>query len=227
MSRTDTTDLAARRIAARAWLAQEGGSCRVKLCGMFRDEDIVALNACRPHMAGFVCDFARSHRSVGAAELERLARRVDPGIWRVGVCVDLGLDQVEHNVVRGVDIVQLHGCEDDSYLADLRRRVDVGIVQAFRMRDATDVERALASAADMVLLDAGQGSGQTFDWSLVERVAARRPFILAGGLSPANVARAIEATHPWGVDMSSGIETNRHKDPHKMVAAVAAVRSAR
>ena len=78
----------------------------------------------------------------------------------------------------------------------------------------------------MVLLDAGRGSGETFDWRLIDGFSSRRPFILAGGLSPDNVAEAIRVLRPWGVDLSSGIETDLIKDPIKMAAAVAAVRSA-
>jgi phosphoribosylanthranilate isomerase len=75
-----------------------------------------------------------------------------------------------------------------------------------------------------VLLDNGQGTGETFDWSLVQEVC--RPFLLAGGLTPQNVTAAIEAVHPWGVDMSSGVETHGTKDPAKMRAAVEAARRA-
>ena len=216
-----------RRAASLGWLAQEGGPCRVKLCGMYRDEDIAALNACQPDLCGFIFAFPKSHRNVGRETIERLLPRVDERIYRVMVLVDQRWQVAAYyTALEGVDMLQLHGHEDNDYIAHLRTKFRGGIIQAFRMRGQADVERALASTADMVLLDAGQGSGETFDWSLVEGFGARRPFILAGGLAPGNVAEAIAATHPWGVDMSSGIETNRKKDPDKMAAAVAAVRSA-
>ena len=223
MSGVDRMYSEARREAARAWLLQEGGPSRVKLCGMFRAEDVAAVNACQPDMAGFITGFPKSHRNVEPPVLKQLAAQVDEHIYRVAVSVDLAFGRVAHNANNHVDIVQLHGNEDDTYLMGVRSRTNAGIIQAFRVREKADVERAKRSAADMVLLDAGQGSGQQFDWSLIEGID--RPFILAGGLTPENVAEAIGALHPWGVDLSSGIETDKLKDAHKMAAAVAAVRS--
>lgn len=220
----DAIEREARRAAARAWLHQEGGSCHVKLCGMYRDQDIDVLNACMPDMAGFVVDFPKSHRSVKPAEMGRLASRVDERIYTVSVTVDKPFGRVAYNAQRYVDIVQLHGNEDELYISGVRTRTHAGVIQAFRIRERADVERANRSSADMVLLDAGQGSGQQFDWSLIEGI--ERPFILAGGLTPENVAEAIRSLHPWGVDLSSGVETDRMKDPTKMAAAVVAVRSA-
>ena len=197
---------------------------RVKLCGMFRPEDIEAVNDIRPDYVGFVVDFPRSYRSVPAEELPALALRVAQGITRVGVFVDEPVEVVARLFAQGaIDVAQLHGHEDEAYIARLRAACAVPIVQAFRIREPSDVARAEASTANLVLLDNGQGTGETFDWSLVQQV--RRPFVLAGGLSASNVATAIEATHPWAVDMSSGIETGGLKDPAKMRAAVLAVRA--
>ena len=215
----------ARQAAARSWLLQEGGPCRIKLCGMCRTEDVAAANDLLPDMVGFITDVPKSHRNLSSGDMGRLAADVDERIHTVSVTVDLPFGRVGFNAERYVDFVQLHGHEDDTYVMGLRTRTDAGIIQAFRIRSAEDVERALHSPADMVLLDAGQGSGQTFDWSLVDGFGRRRPFILAGGLGPNNVAQAVRELHPWGVDMSSGIETNRRKDPAKMRDAVAAVRA--
>ena len=216
----------ARREAARTWLLREDGHCRIKLCGMYRSQDIAAVNEVLPDMMGFITSFPKSHRNVEPPELRQLAAQVDDAVFRVGVSVDLPFGRVAHNANHHVDIVQLHGNEDDLYIRGVRGRTRAGIIQAFRIRAKEDVERALASSADMVLLDAGQGSGTQFDWSLVEGFGDRRPFILAGGLTPENVGEAIRVLHPWGVDLSSGIETQGEKDSKKMAAAVAAVRSA-
>lgn len=223
MSGEDRMFAEARREAAQSWLLREDGPCRVKLCGMFRDEDIAAVNECLPEMMGFITSFPKSSRNVEPKELDRLAEMVDERIYRVGVSVNLPFSRVAHNANHHVDIVQLHGDEDETYIKGVRMRSYAGIIQAFRVRDKADVERAKRSSADMVLLDAGQGSGRQFDWSLIEDLG--RPFILAGGLTPENVAEAVSSLHPWGVDMSSGIETDGFKDPQKMAAAVAAVRS--
>jgi len=147
---------------------------------------------------------------------------VEPDIFTVGVSVDAPEASIGGN--ERFDVLQLHGHEDNDYILRLRLRTRVPIIQAVQARSKGDVERANRSVADMVLLDSGQGTGSSFDWSLLKDM--NRPFILAGGLTPENVAQTIGELHPWGVDMSSGIETARLKDPEKIRAAVAAVRSA-
>jgi phosphoribosylanthranilate isomerase len=222
----------ARVAAARVLLTAPHASTLVKLCGMHRPEDVAAANAAGPDLVGFVVDFPRSHRSVPVAVLPALTAGVAPAIARVGVFVDEAPAVVAGLVAsEAIDACQLHGHEDEAYLAGLRAELaragvaNAPVIQAFRVRERADVERAEASSADVILLDNGQGTGERFDWSLVTHVA--RPFILAGGLDPTNVTEAIVVTHPLGVDMSSGVETDGIKDEIKMRAAVAAVRSAR
>lgn len=219
-----------RQAQAREWLLSEAAASqpRVKLCGMFRDADVQAVADAHPDMCGFIVDFPKSHRSVTPSQLEGLGGKLlecEPAgapIWRVGVFVDMPLERLVAVVGSGaVDLVQLHGNEDAAFVEQLRNRTGVGIIQAFRIRSAADVAAAEESAADLILLDNGQGTGEGFDWSLVSSVG--RPFMLAGGLGPENVAQAISEVRPWGVDMSSGIESGRLKDPAKMAAAVAAV----
>ena len=201
---------------------------RVKLCGMFRDEDIDAVLASAPDMCGFIVDYPRSHRSVSPERLRELSGRLaGSGVTRVGVFVDADPHLIEGLVADGtLDAVQLHGHEGEDYVRALASRLAgrAAVIQAFRVRGAEDVARAESSPADLVLLDGGRGEGKAFDWSLVRSV--RRDFLLAGGLGPDNVAEAIRAVRPWGVDMSSDIETDKRKDPEKMAAAVAAVRGA-
>lgn len=215
-------DLRARELLSSAPAPDD--PCHVKLCGMSRTEDVEAANACRPDLVGFVVDFPRSHRNVPVEGLSSLVAELDSSIPAVGVFVDEPVGRVVDAVAAGLNVVQLHGDEDEAYLVRLREALPQGtpVIQAFRIRTAADVERANASTADLVLLDAGQGSGQAFDWALLAH--ATRPYLLAGGLGPDNVALAIRGLRPWGVDMSSGIETDRRKDPDKMAAAVAAVR---
>ena len=196
---------------------------RVKLCGMTRVEDIMAVNEARPDYVGFVVDVPKSRRSVSCHEFEQLAALVAPGIRRVGVFVDEPVEVIARLYEAGIlDYAQLHGHEDEDYIMGLRQLCPVGILQAFVVRSVADVERAQRSTANMVLLDNGRGTGRTFEWELVRQL--RRPFFLAGGLDPHNVARAIADVRPWGVDMSTGIETDGLKDPAKIQAAVAAVR---
>ena len=196
---------------------------RIKLCGMFREADILGVNAVLPDYVGFVIDFPKSKRSLTREQAAELSSQVAEGIIRVGVFVDEPIEYVAELFDAGtIDVAQLHGHEDEGYIGRLREVSDVRICQAFQVRDTTAIERARMSSADMVLVDAGQGTGHAFDWSLLKGID--RDFILAGGLSPDNVEAAIEQVRPWGVDMSSGIETDGVKDPEKMRAAVAAVR---
>lgn len=209
---------------AHELLATSGDALRVKLCGMSRDEDIVAVNDAGPDLCGFVINFPRSPRSVSPESLGQLVGELDETILAVGVFVDQPtafVAQVAHDLV---DVVQLHGSERNSYIARLRTLTDVPIIQAFRVRTNADVMRANASFADLVLLDNGWGTGRPFDWSLIGGV--RCPFMLAGGLTADNVAGAIRSLSPWGVDMSSGIETDGRKDSQKIKAATQAARGA-
>lgn len=209
---------------AHELLATSGDALRVKLCGMSRDEDIAAVNDAEPDLCGFVINFPRSPRSVSPESLGRLVGELDETILAVGVFVDQPtafVAQVAHDLV---DVVQLHGSERNSYIARLRTLTDAPIIQAFRVRTNADVMRANASFADLVLLDNGWGTGRPFDWSLIGGV--RCPFMLAGGLTADNVAGAIRSLSPWGVDMSSGIETDGRKDSQKIKAATQAARGA-
>ncbi|WP_207302632.1 phosphoribosylanthranilate isomerase [Olsenella sp. Marseille-P4559] len=200
------------------------GATKIKLCGMFRPEDIAAVNAARPDFCGFVVDCPRSKRNVSPERAAGLASGLDRGIQAVGVFVDEPVDVVARLAKSSLSVIQLHGHEDEEYIRKLRSLVDVPIWKAFKVGGAEDLAAAKKSAADRVLLDSGAGSGKTFDWTLL--ADAGRPYVLAGGLGPENVASAVERLHPWAVDMSSGIETDGVKDSAKMRAAVAAVRSA-
>ena len=184
---------------------------KVKLCGLSRESDIAAVNKLKPDLVGFV--FAKkSKRYVSPEQAEHLKSLLAPGILAAGVFVNEPVEAVAELLDRGViDVAQLHGSEDDDYIARLRALTGKPIFPAIE-----------SCAADLVLLDSGAGTGKTFDWSLVRSV--QRPYFLAGGLDPDNIADAIAALHPYGVDVSSGIETDGVKDESKMAAFVAAAR---
>jgi phosphoribosylanthranilate isomerase len=114
-----------------------------------------------------------------------------------------------------IDIAQLHGAEAEDYIRELRKLIgNKPVIKAFRIASKEDVRAANESTADLVLADAGAGEGKTFDWSLLSEM--KRPYLLAGGLGPENVEEAIQEIRPYGVDVSSGIETDGIKDPEKM-----------
>ena len=195
---------------------------KIKMCGLSRPCDIAAANAIRPEYIGFVF-YPKSKRNVTPEQAVQLKKLLSPAIQAVGVFVDAAPEAVSALLRQGViDMAQLHGHEDEAYLASLRQRTDKPLLQAFRIAGADDVTRAVQSSADMVLLDAGMGSGEGFDWTLVRKID--RPYFLAGGLDADNVTAAIRQLHPYAVDVSSGIETDGQKDKEKMAAFAAAVR---
>lgn len=201
------------------------GPTRIKLCGLTRPEDIRAANAAGADYVGFV--FAeKSHRFVFPDAAAQLKALLDERIQAVGVFVNAPVEQVAGLLAAGtIDMAQLHGSEDEAYIAALRQRTSKPILQSFRVDSPADVARAVRSQADFLLLDNGPGgTGQRFDWSLVQEVT--RPFFLAGGLCPENVAEAVCTVRPYAVDVSSGIETGGVKDAAKMQAFVRAVRQA-
>lgn len=194
----------------------------VKICGLRRPEDVEAVNHLHPDMVGFVF-YSPSRRCVSRETAAELASMLDAGIRRVGVFVDEDPLVIAGLVDEGIiDAVQLHGVEDEAYIHGLRRLVDVPVIKSFIIRDARDLEAARRSSADMVLLDAGKGSGTRFDWSLLEGFG--RDYILSGGLDPDNLSEAIGRLHPFGLDVSSGVETDGSKDPAKMTAFMSRAR---
>ncbi len=195
---------------------------QVKMCGLRRMEDIEAANRLMPDYIGFV--FAPgSRRVVSPEEAAALRQVLRPGIRAVGVFVDEDAGAAARLLADGViDIAQLHGHEDEAYIARLKALAGKPVIRAFRVKSAGDLRAAEASAADMILLDAGAGDGKTFDWSLLSSVS--RPYFLAGGLTPENTAEAVRRFRPFAVDVSSGIETDGFKDYNKMRAFMRAVR---
>ncbi len=204
-----------------------GQKTRIKVCGLKRREDIESVNLAKPDFCGFIVEFEKSSRCVSRELLQELTRDLDREIVPVGVFVDadpqLPAQLAGEGVIR---MIQLHGQEDEAYIRTLRELTggSVPLIKAFSVRTAEDLQRAGASSADHILLDQGSGgSGKTFDWSLAE--GFDRPFFLAGGLGPANLAEAIEWLSPWAVDLSSSLETDGLKDREKIIEAVKIVRS--
>lgn len=184
---------------------------KIKICGLSREEEILFVNALKPDYIGFV--FARgSKRYVSSEQAACLRDLLDDSIQSVGVFVDQPIDKIKLLADNGViQLVQLHGREDEDYIKDLRAVVSLPIIKAFRIESAEDIKRAQESSADYVLLDNGNGgTGETFDWRLIADMG--RPYFLAGGLSPDNVADAVGRYSPYAVDTSSGVETGGVKD---------------
>lgn len=199
---------------------------KIKLCGLSQLKDIETANQLKPDYVGFV--FApKSPRAITPQTAETLKTALNPSVKAVGVFVDEDPQFIAQLLRTGiVDVAQLHGAEDATYLARLRKLADYPVIQAFQIRSSGDLETAKESVADYLLLDSGAGTGEVFNWQLIKEID--RPYFLAGGLNPNNVALAIRTLHPWAVDVSSGIESgpvSGQKDFQKMIAFVNTVRN--
>lgn len=196
---------------------------KIKLCGLSRLCDIEAVNELRPEYVGFVF-VNTSKRYISQEKAKELKKRLAPEIKTVGVFADKHPEQIAEICRKGiVDImVQLHGGEDEAYIRRLKALMAQPVIRAFCIRTPEDADKAEKCSADYILLDSGAGSGTTFDWKLVQNV--ERPYFLAGGLHIGNIKKAVEQLNPYGVDVSSGVETDGWKDKRKMQALIAAVR---
>ncbi len=212
-----------------------GDSPAIKICGLCRPDDVEVLNDVLPDYTGFVfCE--QSKRCVTPDEARALREALDARIATVGVFVDAPAEEVAELFDAGtISIAQLHGTEDEAYIQELRDRCsNLVIWKAFEITDDADIACAQQSSADLVLLDAGKGSGMSFDHALLAGIS--RPFALAGGLDPQNVTETLEQCAVVGavpaiIDVSSGVEAAAHaadgrtkKDPDKISAFVQAVR---
>jgi phosphoribosylanthranilate isomerase len=197
----------------------------VKICGITSEEDALLAVAMGADAVGFV--FAPSSRQVGVGLVREIARRLPPEVLTVGVFRDESPDRVVDIVNRaGLRAAQLHGHETADQSAWVRKRVPF-VIKGFVAGDP-ELDRADAFGADAILVDShAPGSGEVFDWSLAEGAPINRRVILAGGLTPENVAEAIERIKPWGVDVSSGVEASPgHKDARKVREFVQNARAA-
>lgn len=201
-------------------------SVKIKLCGMFRDCDIDYVNEAQPDYIGFIAMFPKSHRNIDLETALRLKRRLLPSIKSVAVSVNAPVKRLAEFANSGaVELLQLHGGENAEYISELRKLTNAPLIKAIKVTSFEDIEKAQTLDVDFLLLDSGTGSGKAFDHSLVNRARITKPFFLAGGLTPENVRAAALNVKPYGVDMSSGIETDNAKDKEKILAAVRAARS--
>ena len=216
---------------------------KVKMCGISKVETIPAVVEAKPNYMGLV--FAPSKRQVTVEQAKTLVEELHKGcakkygsdtepdkndtIKTVGVFVNETVDNlVTIANEANLDAVQLHGDEDETFIQSLKECTNVEVWKAVQIRSAADVEEWIDSSADMILFDAYHkdergGTGEVFDWSSLDEF--ERPFMLAGGIDSTNVARAIRTVRPYGIDTSSGIETNGVKDDEKITAFTKIVKS--
>lgn len=202
---------------------------RVKICGLRSPADVVAVAAAGAAYAGFVF-FAKSPRNVTPQVARELALAAPPGLAKVGLVVDADdatLDEILETVP--LDMLQLHGHETPDRVAELRARYGLPVMKAVGVADEGDLAAIFdySTVADQLLIDAKPprnsalpgGNGLSFDWRLVAQRRWLRPWMLAGGLTPDNVAEAIRLTNARQVDVSSGVESAPGvKDPARIAA---------
>ena len=220
---------------------------KVKMCGISKVETIPAIVDAKPDYMGLV--FAPSKRQVTVDQAKILVSElhkqyanrynrdviqwsndvVQEFIKTVGIFVNETLDNLVTIATEvNLDAVQLHGDEDEAFIQSLKERTNVEVWKAVQIRSAADAEAWIDSSADMLLFDAYHkdergGMGEVFDWSSLDEF--ERPFMLAGGIDSTNVARAIRTVRPYGIDISSGIETDGVKDDEKIKAFTNIVRT--
>ena len=222
---------------------------KVKMCGISKIETIPAVIEANPDYMGLV--FAPSKRQVTVDQAKTLVEELhkqyanrynrdaeqysnqtlihQESIKTVGVFVN----ETVENLLKiaeevKLDVIQLHGDEDESFIQTLKEQSNVEVWKAVQIRSASDAEKWIDSSADMLLFDAYHkdergGIGEVFDWSSLDEF--ERPFMLAGGIDSTNVARAIRTVRPYGIDISSGIETEGVKDDEKIKAFTNIVRT--
>ena len=180
-------------------------SLKVKMCGMRRKEDIAYANEVKLDAIGYIF-FSKSKRYVTGQQARELDQNLDQKILSVGVFVNETIEKVTEiaNEVP-LDVIQLHGDEDVIYIEQLRQQTDKEIWKAVRVKDTKDIKEAQHG-----------GTGKVMNYDLIPKEGIRKPFFIAGGLHSKNIKEITKKVHPYGIDISSGIETDGYKDLKKM-----------
>jgi phosphoribosylanthranilate isomerase len=200
---------------------------KIKICGLTRVQDIEYVNEALPDYIGFV--FAESRRKIIPDTALQLKNLLNPEIKAVGVFVNESINIISDICNTGIiDIVQLHGDEDEKYISSLRKYIDKPVIKALRVKGSDSLEKAEHLDCDFLLLDSFSakdygGTGKSFDWNLVKEIS--KPFFLAGGICSENAKAALLNLKPYCLDASSGVETNGFKDKNKILDLVNTVRS--
>ena len=208
---------------------------KIKICGIFREQDIDYVNEARPDYCGFV--FAESKRQVSAEQVASLRRLLAEDIPAVGVFVNAPIEDIIALYRDGtINIAQLHGDEDEEYIARLKEATGNTPIPVIQVIKNSNLKTPCApfppclremyskvNNADYYLFDSGAGSGETFDWGLLNSLNIVKPWFLAGGINLDNIKRAM-AINPFGIDISSGAETGGVKDRKKIVQLVTTIR---
>lgn len=215
------------KLAILDYLASEIDKPKIKICGVTSLADVDIVNRYQPEFVGFV--FASSKRQISIITAKKLSKYLKSQIKKVGVFANASLAEVKEIVQKvKLDVIQLHGDEDNEYIEYLRE-LNIPIWQAIKVKSSQDILLAKQSRADMILFDTYNqnyigGTGKNFNWNLIERFESN--FVLAGGLNVQNIIRAIRIAKPYIVDVSSGVENLQGKDEAKLKEFIKLVRRA-
>jgi len=202
---------------------------KIKMCGMMKEVDIDYVNELLPDYVGFV--FANTRRKISLEQAKKFRAKLNPSIPAVGVFVDESISNIRQLVVEGaIDMVQLHGSEDEEYITTLKSVIaprQIPLIKAIKVTCAEDILACKDLPVDYLLLDTYRagvlgGTGETFSWMVIDEVRDEgtstifgKPFFLAGGLTAENLPKAM-AYNAYGYDLSSGIEESGSKNYEKM-----------
>ena len=190
---------------------------KIKICGLKRREDIEYVNKYQPDYIGFV--FAGKKRKLTYDQVVDLKKYLTSSIQVVGVFVNSFVEKLVKEHV--IDLVQLHGQEDQKYIQALKEKVDVSIIKAIQIKNEDSFNEHYD--VDYYLYDHGTGgTGESFDWSMLKEVD--KPVFLAGGINLLNVDDALKK-NVYALDVSSGVETDGFKDEKKIKKIVRRVRN--
>jgi phosphoribosylanthranilate isomerase len=200
---------------------------RIKICGLFREQDIDYVNEARPDYVGFV--FAQSKRQVSPVLAQHLRFRLTDSIIPVGVFVNAPINDIAALFHNGaISAAQLHGDEDESYITQLKRKCSVSgntsqikVIKTFYFDNLKQMPAI--TGTDYFLVDSGAGSGKSFNWKLLKKPKINKQWFLAGGINLDNIEKAI-AFNPFAVDVSSGVETDGIKDREKILKLITIAR---
>jgi phosphoribosylanthranilate isomerase len=194
---------------------------KIKICGLKRLDDIEYVNESMPDFIGFV--FAGTKRKIDSADAKRFKFLLKKDIKTVGVFQNESIDNIAGLYKdRIIDIVQLHGDEDEAYIKELKNRGVGEIIKAVKISKSS--KNFTQKHADYMLFDGGAGDGKVFDWSILKKYKIQKPFFLAGGLNIKNVSMAIKTLKPFCIDISGGVETNGVKDAKKIASLISHIR---
>ena len=202
----------------------------IKICGIRRREDVEILNQYPPDYAGFILSGGFG-RSIVMGTFYELKSYLDRKIQTVGVFVNEPIEEIKKCAYHEeLDVIQLHGEEDIHYIRELKNIFHGEIWKAVRVRTPEDIQKADALPVDKLVLDSFSevshgGTGTLAPWDIIRENRPEKPFFLAGGISAENVSDAVREVQPFGVDVSSSVETDRHKDIDKIKSIIQIIRN--